>query len=37
VSFDQEGDAVTFYARGAKGGKAQMDDLVKGKPQKRIR
>lgn len=30
VSFDQEGDAVTFYARAEKGAKAQIADIVKG-------
>lgn len=30
VSFDQEGDAVTFYARAEKGAKAQIADILKG-------
>ena len=35
LAFDQDGDAVTFYSRGGKGGKAQVTDLMKAKPLKR--
>ncbi|MDL0433934.1 replication initiator protein A [Marinobacter sp. TBZ242] len=36
LTFNQDGDAVTFYSRGGKGGRAQMTDLIHAKPLKRI-
>lgn len=35
VAFDQDGDAVTFYARAPKGSKAQIIDILR-KPTKRV-
>jgi len=34
LAFDQEDDAVTFYSRGGKGGKAQLADLMNVRPLK---
>lgn len=32
LTFEQEGDTVTFYSRGSKGSRAQMTDLIKSNP-----